>query len=265
LYYAPKHAAARKPRALRNRIVGVAVAGSATFVTGVGLSAPARAAGSVWDAVAACESGGNWAISTGNGYSGGLQFSSSTWNAFGGTKYAPRAAQASKSAQIATAQRVLAVQGPGAWPTCSKRAGLTRANGGGASAAPAATRAGKTTVSRSTARTAVPAAARAGKTTVSRSTPRTSTAAVPGRLAVDGAMGPLTTRAIQRWVGATPDGAFGPKSAKALQLKVGATPDGAVGPKTIGALQTKIGARHDGARNLSSATVSALQAYLNSH
>jgi resuscitation-promoting factor RpfA len=265
LYYAPKHAAARKPSPLRNRILGVAVAGSATFATGVGLSAPARAEGSVWDAVAACESGGNWAINTGNGYSGGLQFSSSTWNAFGGTKYAPRAAQASKAAQIATAQRVLASQGPGAWPTCSRRAGLTRANGGGATAvpaaaraaAPAAARAGKITVSRSTARVA--------KTTGSRSTPRKTTAAVPGRLAVDGAMGPLTTRAIQRWVGATPDGAFGRKSAKALQLKVGATPDGAVGPKTISALQTKIGARHDGARNLSSATVSGLQAYLNSH
>ena len=250
MFYASKHAVARKGRPLRNRIAGVAIAGSATFVAGISLSAPAQAAGSVWDAVAACESGGNWAINTGNGFYGGLQFSGSTWNAFGGTAYASRANLASKAAQIATAQRVLAAQGPGAWPTCSQRAGLTRANGGAATAAPAIT-------------TAAPAIA------VSRSTTRTAIA-VPvkravGKLAVDGAMGPMTTRAIQRWVGTTPDGAFGPMSAKALQRKVGATPDGAIGPVTIRTLQARIGARQDGARYLSSATVSALQTYLNSH
>ena len=252
MYYASKHAIARKGRPLRNRIAGVAIAGSATFLAGVGLSAPAQAAGSVWDAVAACESGGNWAINTGNGYYGGLQFSGSTWNGFGGTRYASRAHLASKSEQIATAQRVLAAQGPGAWPTCSRRAGLTRANGGAATAAPA-----------TAARAPAPAM------TVSRSTTRTAIA-VPvkravGKLAVDGAMGPMTTRAIQRWVGTTPDGAFGPLSTKALQRKVGATPDGAIGPQTIRALQARIGARQDGARYLNSATVSALQIYLNSH
>ena len=243
MYYVPKHAAARKPRPLRNRVAGVAIAGSATLVTGVGLSDPAHAAGSVWDAVAACESGGNWAIDTGNGYSGGLQFSSSTWNAFGGTRYASRANLASKSAQIATAQRVLAAQGPGAWPTCGQRAGLTRANGGAVTAASAS----MVSVSRSTTRTAIAAPARR----------------VVGKLAVDGVMGPMTTRAIQRWVGIRPDGALGPRSIKALQRKVGATPDGAVGSQTVRALQTRIGARRDGARHLSSATVSALQVYLN--
>jgi hypothetical protein len=65
-----------------------------------------------------CESGGNWSINTGNGYYGGLQFSAGTWAGFGGTEYAPRADLASKSQQIAIAERVLAVQGPGAWPTC---------------------------------------------------------------------------------------------------------------------------------------------------
>jgi hypothetical protein len=244
LFYAPKHAAPRPNHPLRIRITGVAIAGSATFVTGVGLSAPAQAA-SVWDVVAACESGGNWAINTHNGYYGGLQFSSSTWNAYGGARYASRADLASRAAQIATAQRVLAAQGPGAWPTCARRAGLTRANGAGASAAPAPARTATGVV-------------------VSRSTTRKAVAA-SGKLAVDGAMGPLTTRAIQRWVGTPADGAFGPMSAKALQRKVGATPDGAVGPRTIRALQIKIGARPDGARYLSPAAVSALQAYLNSH
>ena len=70
--------------------------------------------------MALCESGGNWSINTGNGYYGGLQFSMSTWSAFGGTAYAPRADLATKSEQIAVAERVLAVQGAGAWPTCGR-------------------------------------------------------------------------------------------------------------------------------------------------
>ncbi|MGW3503411.1 transglycosylase family protein [Streptomyces globisporus] len=84
------------------------------------------ASGEVWEKVAACESSGNWAVNTGNGYYGGLQFSGSTWAAFGGTQYAPRADLATREQQIAIAERVLDGQGPGAWPTCSVRAGLTR-------------------------------------------------------------------------------------------------------------------------------------------
>jgi len=215
------------------------------LVTGVGLSAPALAAGSVWDAVAACESGGNWAINTGNGFYGGLQFSGSTWVAYGGTRYASRANLASKAGQIATAQRVLTAQGPGAWPVCSRRAGLTRANGGAAIAARATTM----TASRSTTRTAVAV-----------SSTRTS-----GKLAVDGVMSPSTTSAIQRWVGTTADGVFGSMSKKALQRKVGVTADGAIGPRTIRALQARIGARLDGAGYLKPSTVLKLQGYLNSH
>ena len=71
-----------------------------------------------WDAIAACESGGNWSTSTGNGYSGGLQFSQGTWDAYGGSQYSSTAAGASRSQQIAVAQRVLAGQGMGAWPVC---------------------------------------------------------------------------------------------------------------------------------------------------
>jgi hypothetical protein len=73
-----------------------------------------------WDAVAACESGGNWSINTGNGYYGGLQFSSGTWPAYGGDAYAGRADLATKSEQIAVAEKVLAAQGAGAWPTCGR-------------------------------------------------------------------------------------------------------------------------------------------------
>ena len=71
-----------------------------------------------WDAIAACESGGNWGTSTGNGFYGGLQFSQGTWDAYGGGQYASTAAGASRSQQIAVAQKVLAGQGIGAWPVC---------------------------------------------------------------------------------------------------------------------------------------------------
>jgi hypothetical protein len=76
--------------------------------------------GNDWDAVAQCESGGNWSINTGNGYYGGLQFSSSTWLAYGGGAYAPRADLAARSQQIAIAEKVLAAQGKGAWPVCGR-------------------------------------------------------------------------------------------------------------------------------------------------
>jgi uncharacterized protein YabE (DUF348 family) len=79
---------------------------------------------SVWDSIAACESGGNWAADTGNAYYGGLQFSSATWLGYGGGSYAPTANLASRDAQIAIAERVQAAQGWGAWPVCSVRAGV---------------------------------------------------------------------------------------------------------------------------------------------
>ena len=105
-------------RALRR---GAVVLGGAAAVSLGVLAAPASAAASNnWDAVAQCESSGNWAINTGNGYYGGLQFSQSTWAAFGGTEYASRADLATKAQQIAVAERTLDVQGPGAWPTCGK-------------------------------------------------------------------------------------------------------------------------------------------------
>ncbi|GGN43278.1 LysM peptidoglycan-binding domain-containing protein [Streptomyces fuscichromogenes] len=79
----------------------------------------------VWDRIAQCESGGNWHINTGNGYYGGLQFSASTWRAYGGTAYASTADQASREAQIAVATKVQHAQGWNAWPVCSARAGAT--------------------------------------------------------------------------------------------------------------------------------------------
>ncbi|KOG31714.1 MULTISPECIES: transglycosylase family protein [Streptomyces] len=106
-------------------------------VTGVAVAAPLMTAGtasaataSEWDRVAQCESGGNWSINTGNGYYGGLQFSASTWAAYGGTAYAPTANQASKSQQITIAEKVLAGQGKGAWPSCGVGLSNTAYTGG---------------------------------------------------------------------------------------------------------------------------------------
>ncbi|MEV6578963.1 transglycosylase family protein [Streptomyces sp. NPDC051582] len=107
---------------------------------GAGLALPLIGAGTAqaasvdtWNKVADCESTNNWHVNTGNGYYGGLQFSQSTWRAFGGTAYAARADQATKDQQIAVAEKVLAGQGPQAWPVCGKQAGLSR---GGPAAAP---------------------------------------------------------------------------------------------------------------------------------
>lgn len=87
--------------------------------------APAVSDGSVWDSIAQCESGGNWAINTGNGYQGGLQFNPQTWNAYGGGEYAASADQASREQQIAVAEKVQAAQGWGAWPACTASLGLS--------------------------------------------------------------------------------------------------------------------------------------------
>ncbi|RII15052.1 Resuscitation-promoting factor RpfA precursor [Streptomyces sp. YIM 130001] len=94
------------------------VTGAAVAVPLMSATGASAATTSEWDQVAQCESGGDWSINTGNGYSGGLQFSPSTWSAYGGTAYAASADQASKSQQIAVAEKVLAGQGKGAWPSC---------------------------------------------------------------------------------------------------------------------------------------------------
>jgi len=119
----------RKPStAVRRTIARVVVAGVAV---GAPLAiAPAFASADPvnWDAVAECESGGNWSIETGNGYSGGLQFKQSTWEANGGSG---NPANASKAEQIRVAENVRQSQGMGAWPVCGARAGASGGGGGG--------------------------------------------------------------------------------------------------------------------------------------
>ncbi|GGV48319.1 hypothetical protein GCM10010277_41590 [Streptomyces longisporoflavus] len=120
--------------------------GGAALLAPLGLLTATGQAGAadsgVWDRIAQCESGGNWSINTGNGYYGGLQFSASTWRAYGGGAYAPTADRASKAQQIAVASKVQRAQGWGAWPSCSARAGAS-GSAPGAAAAPAAPKAPK--------------------------------------------------------------------------------------------------------------------------
>ncbi|WP_109471772.1 transglycosylase family protein [Ornithinimicrobium cavernae] len=248
----------RKPRTplvpLARRAGGLSVVAAAAAAS-IGVSAPVASADSVWDRVAACESGGNWSINTGNGYYGGLQFSAQTWSGFGGGQYAAYAHQASRSQQIAIAQKVLATQGPGAWPVCSVRAGLTRSNGGAGSTAPAPAPAPEQP-RQSTAPSREASASRSAG-------PVNPTVSVTGLLVRDGIRGPLTTATIQRWVGTHPDGIFGPITTRALQKTVGTYPDGVWGPDSQAALQDYLGIERDGSTSMNHRTVVALQNYLN--
>ncbi|MDK1471987.1 transglycosylase family protein [Streptomyces sp. 549] len=115
-----------KPSTVSRASLTVTAGGAGLALPFVGISHAQAAPVETWDKVAACESSNNWSINTGNGYFGGLQFKQSTWQEFGGTAFATRADLASKGQQIAVAERVLKGQGPGAWPSCSARAGLTR-------------------------------------------------------------------------------------------------------------------------------------------
>lgn len=117
--YTGKH---RKQSAVTRSAARIAVAG-AVIATPIAIAAPANAAD--WDTLAQCESSGNWSANTGNGFSGGLQFTPSTWAAFGGTQYASNAKDATREEQIAVAEKVLAAQGPNAWPACTAKTNWT--------------------------------------------------------------------------------------------------------------------------------------------
>ncbi|AXH97369.1 transglycosylase family protein [Ornithinimicrobium avium] len=364
--------------AVGRRAGGLTLAGAVASVTAVALPAPAAQAaeGNVWDRVADCESSGNWSINTGNGFYGGLQFWHPTWQGFGGPDFAPYAHQATKLQQITVAQRVLQVQGPGAWPVCSVRAGLTMANGmapypGQDTPAPDPGTAGTWWVSasvganiRSGPSTTYPVVGAAGHGTkvtgtlsggwvrlsdgrgwISaatltaqdpapapqpapdppatsgtfvvtataganiRSGPSTSYGVVgaaahgtrvsgqistngwlklsDGRgwisgaivapvgegggsgdmapLALDGSRGPLTVKAVQRWVGVSETGRWDGGTVRALQAEVGTRVDGAWGPMSQAALQDWIGLSRDGSTYMNHRTVVALQRWLNAN
>lgn len=105
-------------RTIKNTLIAAPLLAFSAFS---GIAGANAASTSTWDSLAQCESGGNWSTNTGNGYAGGLQFSPSTWSAFGGSG---SASNASKGEQIQVAERVLAEQGWGAWPSCSASTGI---------------------------------------------------------------------------------------------------------------------------------------------
>ncbi|TDC61873.1 transglycosylase family protein, partial [Streptomyces hainanensis] len=115
----------RRPSRPTRIAAAAGVTGAAVAIPMLSATGASAASVETWDAVAQCESGGDWAINTGNGYYGGLQFSQSSWAAAGGTQYAERADLASKDQQIAAAEVLLSMQGPGAWPVCGAQAGLS--------------------------------------------------------------------------------------------------------------------------------------------
>ncbi|MFI5663194.1 transglycosylase family protein [Streptomyces sp. NPDC051684] len=133
----------RRPRQAPALVVAAGVTGSAIAIPLFAASGASAATTQAWDKLAECESGGQWSLDAGNGYYGGLQFTQERWEEYGGLDYAPRADQASRSQQIAVAEKVLGDKGPSAWPMCSLTSDLTKDDGSadvdpGVSASPSA-------------------------------------------------------------------------------------------------------------------------------
>ena len=117
----------RRPRQAPAVLVSAGATGAGLALPLLGTGAAQAADATTWDRVAQCESGGLWSANLGNGYYGGLQITVRTWQKYGGTAYAERPDLASRSQQIAVAERILAAEGPEAWPRCAERADLTTA------------------------------------------------------------------------------------------------------------------------------------------
>ncbi|OIV38893.1 hypothetical protein BIV57_03695 [Mangrovactinospora gilvigrisea] len=128
----------RRPRPVNRVVLKAGVAGAGVALPLLGVTTAHAADSTTWQKVADCESGGDWTLNSSNGFYGGLQFTQSTWEAFGGTQYAERPDLATESQQIAVAEKVLAEQGPEAWPVCGATAGLSDdgSGGDGSSASP---------------------------------------------------------------------------------------------------------------------------------
>jgi resuscitation-promoting factor RpfA len=155
-----KHRAPRAVSRLRSTVVAGTTGPLALAALGTIAAPAAQAAPSVnWDAIAQCESSGNWGANTGNGFFGGLQFTQSTWKAFGGSG-TPQ--HASREQQIAVAEKVLDGQGIGAWPVCGKHG----SSGKTVSTSTSTSRHSASTQKPSTARTSTPKHATSGDYTV---------------------------------------------------------------------------------------------------
>ncbi|GAA4870265.1 hypothetical protein GCM10023203_19340 [Actinomycetospora straminea] len=111
---------------LRAGVVAAAAVTGPLAISGTAMAAPSVSPDSnaTWDRLAMCESTQNWEADTGNGFKGGLQFTESTWEEFGGERFASSPDQASREEQIRVAKKVQDEQGWNAWPTCSEKLGL---------------------------------------------------------------------------------------------------------------------------------------------
>ena len=116
----------RRPRQAPALVVAAGVTGSAIAIPLLGATGASAADATTWDRVAGCETGASWSENTGDGYYGGLHVTQWDWENYGGLEYAPSADQASRSQQIAAAERILDGRGVAAWPTCGPLAGLSK-------------------------------------------------------------------------------------------------------------------------------------------
>ncbi|MBW3083828.1 hypothetical protein KEM60_00006 [Austwickia sp. TVS 96-490-7B] len=231
---------------------------AATTAIGVGMNTgAAHADDAVWDRVAACEAGGNWHINTGNGFYGGLQFTVQSWNGAGGSAYASRPDLATREQQIAVGRKLLALQGPGAWPSCSIKAGLTRDNGGVGAPAPAPvpgggnSGGGGNTGGGTKAATPTPTPS---ETATPKPAPKPAPPA-PGRSDTQG------TAAIQTWIGGNLSGKWDEAAIKALQAKLHSPITGKMDKATVKATEAFLKITPTGVDYFSQAVLDKLSDY----
>ena len=205
-----------KNTSIRRTAAALAIGGVAAAT----MSMPAANAvdGATWDALAQCESGGNWSINTGNGFYGGLQFTQQSWNGVG---MSGSPATASRAQQIEAGERLLAIQGWGAWPACSAKLGLYGKTG----AAPTYTEPTTTVAAQSQTQQTytAPAAQAAPAAPAAQAAPVAAPAAPAAPAAVEAPAAPAAAPAVEAPVAAAP----------AAQAPVVATPKAAAGTYTV--------------------------------
>lgn len=193
-----------KNTSIRRTAAALAIGGAVAAT----MSMPAANAvdGATWDALAQCESGGNWSINTGNGFYGGLQFTQQSWNGVG---MSGSPATASRAQQIEAGERLLAIQGWGAWPACSAKLGLYGKTG----AAPTYTEPTTTVAAQSQTQQTytAPAAQVAPAAPAAQAAPAAAPAApvAPAAPAVEAPAAPAAAPAVEAPVAAAPKAAAG--------------------------------------------------------
>ncbi|WP_294647865.1 transglycosylase family protein [uncultured Rothia sp.] len=205
-----------KNTSIRRTAAALAIGGVAAAT----MSMPAANAvdGATWDALAQCESGGNWSINTGNGFYGGLQFTQQSWNGVG---MSGSPANATRAQQIEAGERLLAIQGWGAWPACSAKLGLYGKTG----AAPTYTEPTTTVAAQSQTQQTytAPAAQAAPAAPAAQAAPAAAPAAPAAPAAVEAPAAPAAAPAVEAPAAAAP----------AAQAPVVATPKAAAGTYTV--------------------------------